>query len=243
MYKMLVSTFDETLVDLDEAIPTSTMLKLEELRKKGILFVVATGKDVQIILDYNKDFPFIDYIVSLNGAYVFDVKNEEVIFEKFLSVRNVKKIKALFPDKKLLFGTLDGFYRDDVILYECKDDIYKIEVHCKTKREVLAVMRALKNSGLSVTYNERFRCGCFFVEIVSSKINKSMAVQKVMRKNKITKDEVLAIGVDSNDVQLLENAGFGVAMDNACTEIRKISDYITSTNRDKGVEKVIKNYF
>lgn len=58
MYKMIVSDFDGTLIDSDEAIPLSTMVEIDRIRKLGVKFVVATGRILKSVLDYNRDFPF-----------------------------------------------------------------------------------------------------------------------------------------------------------------------------------------
>ena len=64
MIKMVVSGFYNTLLDEEEAIPTSTMLEIERIRQKGVAFTICTNRLYTEVLDYNKDFPFLDYIVS-----------------------------------------------------------------------------------------------------------------------------------------------------------------------------------
>ena len=57
MYKLFVSDFDGTLIDSDEAIPLSTMVEIDRIRKLGVKIVIATGRILKSILEYNKDFP------------------------------------------------------------------------------------------------------------------------------------------------------------------------------------------
>lgn len=243
MCKLVVSAFDEAIVDIEEAIPTSTMLQLERIRKEGVLFAIATSRDLQTMLDYNRDFPFLDYLICHNGSYVYDVNNKEIIYEKHLGVRIVAKIKQLLEKYKLFFGTTDGLYRDDAILYECNDDIYKIEAHGKSKRDVMAIMRLLSASGMCLTFYERYRAGKFYVEITSGKNTKLTGVSKIARRNKISLKEVMAIGVEANDVALVEAVGNGISMANGCRDVRKVAKSITKSNLEKGVELAIKNNF
>ena len=56
MYKLIVSDFDGTLVDDDLAIPLSTMLEIDRVRRMGILFTIATSRCLGDILYYNRDF-------------------------------------------------------------------------------------------------------------------------------------------------------------------------------------------
>ena len=86
MIRMVVSSFYNTLINYEEAIPTSTMLEIDRIRNNNVLFTVSTNGLYNEILDYNKDFPFVDYIISLNGSYVYDVKNNMVVLNsQFLS--------------------------------------------------------------------------------------------------------------------------------------------------------------
>ena len=64
MYKLFVSDFDGTLIDSDEAIPLSTMVEIDRIRKLGVKIVITTGRILKSILEYNKDFPFLDYVIS-----------------------------------------------------------------------------------------------------------------------------------------------------------------------------------
>ena len=46
------------------------MLEVDRIRKNGILLAIATGQVMRSVLDYNRDFPFVDYVISCNGAYI-----------------------------------------------------------------------------------------------------------------------------------------------------------------------------
>ena len=59
MIKMVVSSFYNTLIDEEDAIPTSTMLEIDRIRKKGIIFTICTNRLYTELLEYNRDFPFI----------------------------------------------------------------------------------------------------------------------------------------------------------------------------------------
>ena len=63
MYKILISDFEDTLLDIEDAIPLSTMLSLDKIRNEKVSYAVVTRKNFKSVLDYNKDFPFMDYII------------------------------------------------------------------------------------------------------------------------------------------------------------------------------------
>ena len=58
MYKILISDFEDTLLDEEDAIPLSTMLSLDKIRNDGVAYAIVSRKTFKSVLDYNKDFPF-----------------------------------------------------------------------------------------------------------------------------------------------------------------------------------------
>ncbi|MDZ7548132.1 HAD hydrolase family protein, partial [Clostridium perfringens] len=58
----------------------------------------------------------------------------------------------------------------------------------------------------------------------------------------IKREEIITLGDAGNDLHMIEYAGLGVAMGNAFDEIKEIADYITDTNENDGVAKVIEKF-
>ena len=128
MYKMVISDFDKTLIDDDLAIPISTVLTIDELRRKKCKFIVATSKGVNYILDYIKDINFIDYIISLNGSYNYDVIKEKVLYEKAITKTVIKKVITKYKkDHKICLYTdhskcvLENACDDEIIIRDITD--------------------------------------------------------------------------------------------------------------------------
>lgn len=53
---------------------------------------------------------------------------------------------------------------------------------------------------------------------------------------------MIACGDGYNDLSMIRFAGLGVAMANAQQEVKENADYITSSNDDEGVTKVIERF-
>ena len=94
--KMVVSSFSKTLINSEEAIGYSTMVEIDRVRNNGIVFSIMTCESLRKVIDYNKDFPFIDYIVSFNGAVVYDVINKIFLYKKNISNSTIKKIIKVY---------------------------------------------------------------------------------------------------------------------------------------------------
>ncbi len=81
-----------------------------------------------------------------------------------------------------------------------------------------------------------------FLEILPPKIDKAYALQKLIQKLGINREEVIACGDGYNDITMLQFAGLGVAMENATEQTKKAADYITLSNDDDGVAFVIQKF-
>ena len=55
----------------------------------------------------------------------------------------------------------------------------------------------------------------------------------------IQKEQVIGIGDNFNDIEMIQNSGIGVSMENSADEIKNVSDYVTTDNNNDGVGKYI----
>ncbi|WP_294359065.1 Cof-type HAD-IIB family hydrolase [uncultured Clostridium sp.] len=79
-------------------------------------------------------------------------------------------------------------------------------------------------------------------EIMNKGVSKGKAVETLAKEYGIPKDEVIAIGDGENDLSMIKYAGLGVAMGNSSDFIKEQADYVTDTNVNAGVGKVIKKF-
>lgn len=82
----------------------------------------------------------------------------------------------------------------------------------------------------------------YYTEITSKNVDKWYAIEYLMDKLNIQRQEVMAIGDNVNDQTMLENAGMGVAMANSAPYIQKMGKVVTDTNNNDGVAKAIEKY-
>lgn len=82
----------------------------------------------------------------------------------------------------------------------------------------------------------------YYTEISKKNINKWTAIEYLMEKLKIQAKEVMAIGDNANDKEMVENAGMGVAMGNSMLSVNQIGDIIVSDNNQNGVAEAINQY-
>ena len=83
----------------------------------------------------------------------------------------------------------------------------------------------------------------WFYESTVKGVSKSSSLGKACERLGITPSEVMAFGDAQNDISMLEFAGFGVAMGNACDELKALADEITLSNNDDGIAVSLAKHF
>lgn len=73
------------------------------------------------------------------------------------------------------------------------------------------------------------------IEITKKGINKAFGLKKIAAHYNIPQNRIIAFGDEDNDLEMIEYAGFGVAMSNAIDELKTIANHITETNDQDGV--------
>lgn len=82
----------------------------------------------------------------------------------------------------------------------------------------------------------------FYTEITKEDTDKWNAIEVLMTKLNINKDEVICIGDNLNDKKMIENAGLGIVMKNSALAQTNIGDYVTKDNNSDGVKYAIYKY-
>ena len=63
-----------------------------------------------------------------------------------------------------------------------------------------------------------------------------------MDKDGIDQSEVVGIGDNINDKEMIEYAGLGIAMGNSSPDVKEVADIVVSDNNSDGVAEAIKLY-
>ena len=219
--RMLISSFYNTLINKEEAISFSTMLEIDKLRKKDILFSICTSRSHEEVLYYNHDYPFIDYIISYNGNCIYDVKKKKNIYKNPLKKTLIKKVEEIFKDKKIIY------YKDN-------KDIYKLEI--KIKRKELDLINELENLNI---YTSIFILNKdYYIEITNN--NTYEGINALKTKLKIDNNDIITVIGNLAEKEIIANIKKTYVVSNAPKELKEKANYKTKSNNLKGVEQVIK---
>lgn len=255
--KLFITDFEDTLIDSDGAIPLSTMIEIDRMRKDGIQFGVCSGKILKTILDYNRDFPFLDYIICCHGAFVYDVINRKVLFKKAIGGSIVKRVHKLYHDKTIYFSTGYDYSvcHEEVVssytknrslsfleFYDLnKDHIYKMDIVFDTKKERDSAYDELYELGLKATFiKSKKKKKEYVLEIVAKDVNKTKGLEKICKTQHISLDDVCFVGTCEDDIPIFLSVGISASLSNGCKKLKKVASMESSSNDTKGVEKVIK---
>jgi hydroxymethylpyrimidine pyrophosphatase-like HAD family hydrolase len=82
----------------------------------------------------------------------------------------------------------------------------------------------------------------FSLEFMEEGISKGTSLSSLIQQLGISRKEVIAIGDSNNDLSMIEFADLGVTMGNASEFIKALVDFVTDTNMNDGVAKVVEEF-
>lgn len=101
--KLVATDLDGTFLRNDKTISSENLEMLHALGEKGILRVIATGRNLKKTQEViASDVPF-DYIVFSSGAGVYDWKNDKLLYHQNLNLQIVQQITDFLVDMDLNF--------------------------------------------------------------------------------------------------------------------------------------------
>ena len=82
----------------------------------------------------------------------------------------------------------------------------------------------------------------YYTEITSQNVDKWDAIRYLAKKLEIAQQDIVAIGDNVNDKEMIQNAGLGVVMGNSAPYIQEIGDVVTLSNQEDGVAYAVHEY-
>lgn len=268
--KMIGLDLDGTLLNTKKELTENTRRVLREAIDAGILVLMATGRPYTGIPAELRNFPGIHYALTSNGARVLDTDHNKLLIEQLLPMESAKKALRIFEKYDTLSeiyfdgqGYADAAKLDNVGKYHHDPNMWNYvrstriavpdiwDVIAKENRNMdkvqalfanlnerasawkeLSELRELELVG-SLNYN---------IEINAAGVNKGTALVALGEMLGIPRESIMACGDGDNDVHLLQEVGFGVAMANAQPQVKEAADHITASNDEDGVARAIEKF-
>ena len=251
MIKMIVTDLDGTLLNSEKKVTEKTKKYLNTLKEKGIIIVIATGRIYQEALDVTDGASFANYIITDNGACIYDMTFTKTLSNCTIEKNDIKKILKLYDEnfEYVVFCTKNKGYKlsnggiTEMFLNEINDlEINHIALSMKTNIDVKDTYKKLKRNlkKLNIAYMQDSFSNKITLKILPENCSKKNAVNELRKILKLKKSNLLIFGDGLNDVEMLKSCGIGVALKNALPEVKKAAKDITIyDNNNDGIRKYL----
>ena len=266
MKTLYITDLDGTLLNSKAELSEKSAEIINRLADEGILFSLSTARTHATVSEMFSDVKLNVPLVMMNGVVVYDPKEHKVISactiekdkaekvleiyrkhgkapmlyyidgttininytdlknenqQKYINSRNDLGIKRFFyspsltiKDELIYIVTLDPYEE----LKEIYDEVSEIE-------------------GLNCMFYSDNYTGCYFLEILSSKVSKGISADFV--KKYVKADRMVAFGDNLNDISLFQYADEGYAVENAHEKLKEIATGVIGRNDDDAVAEYI----
>ena len=132
MYKLVAIDLDGTMLNSYGIVTQNTKEAIKKVQEKGIEVIIASGRPIDSIKTIAKEIESENYFISGNGAILYDIKKDEIIYENIL--KKAKKLEIIkiceensiyyniYTEKEILAKSLN--YN---VLYYYKENLDKEE--------------------------------------------------------------------------------------------------------------------
>lgn len=256
-FEVLYLDLDGTALNSKSMVNETVTAGVDRFRACGGRVGIATGRTLeqaQVAISFlEPDLP----AVLFNGCVIFDTRTGEAKVLAALSDEVVDQVKPLllaepaiagfvlhYACSSVAFGNLEVMYEiarhSAITLVDQptpdETEVIKILVFCLSDEADNVrdrIMEKLSPDARTVVSSPQT------VEILPAGANKARAIEQALADYQLELGQVVAIGDSGNDVEMLESAGFGVAMENARKETKAVADTVIGHHDSDAIEKFI----
>lgn len=212
-------------VDIDKTItmhgviPAPVVAALRKLEENGIKVILASGNALPVISGLRKYLGVSGAVIAENGGQVYYKR-------KIVRIGSREKV---LKARELILKHLEEYveeswqnpYRYSDLAFKAKIDI---ETAAKKVRElVCSAMEDMRvySSGVAIHVGEKI-------------VNKGTGLKEALKLMELDPSEVVAIGDSEVDLEMFKVAGLSIAVANAVSELKKLTDIVTSCSEAEG---------
>ncbi|MEU8713341.1 Cof-type HAD-IIB family hydrolase [Streptomyces sp. NPDC048663] len=257
--RLVVTDMDGTLLDDEKRIPAGLWPMLAELRRRGVLFSPASGRQYATLARQFADVADGMVFIAENGTYVVrdgvelssDVLDQAVVGDL---ARTVRRLVAAGVDVgAVVCGKRSAYVErtDEAFLAEVRryyvehrvvddltavdDDLIKVALFDfgpaeRTTAPALAPFAATHQVVVS---------GEHWVDVMNRTANKGTALRGLQRELGITPAQTMVFGDYLNDLEMLDAADWSFAMANAHPDVISRARHLAPSNNDDGVLRTV----
>lgn len=262
--RLVVVDMDGTLLDGEGELPEGLWQTLDALRARGVLFSPASGRQYAALHGHFARVSEGMVFLAENGSYV--VRDGEELVSSPIADATVRRALQLGREASeghadcgvVLCGKRSAYIeRTDARFVEAAlpyylalervpdlladdgplahDEIVKVATFDldDAERNVLPVLQQLSGEAQVVLSSHHW------VDLMLPGANKGAALRRMQDALGITRDQTMAFGDFRNDLEMLAEARFSIAMANAHPDVLAASSYVAPPNTDRGVLRAL----
>jgi Cof subfamily protein (haloacid dehalogenase superfamily) len=259
--KLLATDLDGTLVADLHTIAPRTQAAIKAAVEQGVMVTIATGREYEITRKFVETLGLTGPIICHQGAVIQDAQTGQLIAAQTLSLTKTHQLVDLARSMNLALSlhynghahteqpttqSLEFFSNigtamtkvDDLKQTDSREPVKAIIVHPAAEGEtILSELQTSLNGSMKV-----FRSLDVLIEVTPHGVSKGHALATLAAQYGLAKNEVMAMGDQDNDVDMIAWAGIGVAMGDASPKAKAAADHIAPPLADEGAAWAIEHF-
>jgi len=262
-FKMICLDIDGTLLNSKHEISKEVKDAINmAANERNIPVILVSARMPKGITFLQKELGIAQPIICYSGALILD-KDNKTLSKEVIDVFNLEEIYklacennihvSLYKNDEWYIEELDYWAKQEseitniiptVTDFKVLIEIWKNEgtgpnkILCMSDTNKITLLKeGTKTIDLNIYPSKPT-----YLEIMPSKSSKTSAISILQKKFNVDKSEIIAMGDNYNDIDMLEYAGLGIAMGNAPEDVKKHADDVTLTNDEDGVAAALKKY-
>lgn len=268
-YKMIVSDIDGTLLNSQGHLTEGVKSAVRKLHAEGVIVTLATGRNLRGVLPLVEELGLNVPVILGNGTVIVDPLKKETLLHRPLPVDTAHKILDVIAGHGLwssifvhTFEGIDTYYdrdpgfdaaylfvnRDPSISRQVEDfrqltgvDPLKVLLIDRPEKvnPLIEDLKKIDDHKFSMFVSTYDFPGYTFLEMFDHASSKAAGIDHLAKQFGIAAEEVVAVGDNLNDMEMIEYAGLGVAMGQGVEELKRAADWTTRSNDEDGVAHLI----
>ncbi len=258
-YKLVAIDLDDTLLTSNSTIDDYTKQTIQKVVNAGVTVIIATGRMIRSARIFIKELglttPCITYagalITNYDGTNLFsnamDPKTTHALVQYCLD-RDIHI--QLYTNEDFIYAKENRFsahYAKHQKFNGIEDRNYILNPNVESPKaliiddpdKIVEIQKQMQQDFPNLRF---FRSRPMYVDIVEPHTNKGTALEFLLNYYGIVKEEVIAIGDNEVDIEMLKLAGLGICVKNALPHVKEYANYITDTNDNLGVAKALEKF-
>lgn len=266
-YSLLALDMDGTLLNSRHQISNRTLEAINKAQDAGKEIVLSTGRCIPELREYFSILPRLRYMICVNGAMIYDLKKQSIIYSNPISANGVSKLLSKAHNDNIMVHFLSadsvvekdkvirmdhyamGKYQDMFLNVTTKVDnifkyfednphpIEKVNYYITTPQVRDDVEKSIDSNAFSITHADGNS-----IEFTANGISKGAGLEILCKHLNIPIAETIAAGDSDNDVSMLKKAGLPVALLNSNKNVHTVSKVCVSDCDHDGCAEIIENF-